>query len=65
MQIVVDVEHRVIRVLIIGEYTGDHLLQAYVRISEHPDYNETYDRLWDTRQAAMPTGGGVLEWDCV
>ena len=57
MEIVVDTEHRVIRVQIIGEYTGDQFLQAYDRISDHPDYNETYNRLWDARLATMPRGG--------
>ena len=64
MEIVVDTEHKVIRVQIIGEYTGDQLLQAYDRISEHPDYDCSFNRLWDIRQATMPDGG-VLEWDCV
>ena len=57
MEIVVDTENKVIRVQIIGEYTGEALLQAYVRISDHPDYDCSFNRLWDARLATMPTGG--------
>ena len=55
----VDVENGVIRVQFIGEYTGEALLQAYDRIAEHPYYDCSYNRLWDTRLATMPTVGAL------